>query len=119
MQNAEFRRRGNAACCSAFARQQKRAGQGTSRRERLDAGGDSDALGGGGDALGQADIPPALALVHAQDDAGGAGRMVGRRVEQQKAWPQLRHRDRVAAEQQTDPDISGMAAVAAEHGTYG
>ena len=48
-----------------------------------------------------------------------AYRELGGRVEQQKAWPQLRHGDRVATEQQTDPDVSGMAAVAAEHGTYG
>ena len=47
-----------------------------------------------------------LTLVHAEKDAGGAGRMIGGCVEQQKTWPQLRDRDRAPAENETDPDIS-------------
>jgi hypothetical protein len=31
----------------------------------------------------------------------------------------LRDRDRVPAEHETDPDISGMAAVTSEHGAFG
>jgi hypothetical protein len=50
--------------------------------------------------------------------ADGTRRMVGGCVKQQKIWPQLRHRTRVTAEHETDPDVSGMTAVAAEHGTY-
>ena len=60
-----------------------------------------------------------LALVHPQKDAGETRRMVGGCVEQQKIWPQLRDRDRVPAEHETDPDISGMTAVTGEHGTHG
>ena len=89
------------------------------RRDRLFAGRDCYPLGGCGDAVGETDFPPSLTLVHTQKDAGGTRRMIGGCVEQQKIWPQLRHGDRVAAEHQTDPDISGMAAVTAEHGTHG
>ena len=81
--------------------------------------GEGYSLRGCGDAVGQTNIPPPLALVHTQKDAGGTGRMIGGCVEQQKIWPQLRDRDRVAAEHQTDPDISGMAAMTGEHGTHG
>ena len=88
-------------------------------RRGSNAGGNGYPLRGCGDAVGKTYIPPPLALVHAQEDAGGTGGMIGGCVEQQKIWPQLRHRDRVAAEHQTDPDISGMAAVTAEYGTYG
>ena len=87
-------------------------------RERLYAGRDGYSLGGCGDTVGQTNIPPPLALVHAQEDAGWTGRMIGGRVEQQKIWPQLRDRDRVPAEHETDPDISGMTAVTGEHGTH-
>src|ERR1035437_5954183 len=87
-------------------------------RERLYAGRDGHSLRGCGDAVGHTNIPPSLALVHAQKDGGETGRMVGGCVEQQKIWPQLRDRDRVPAEHQTDPDISGMAAVTGEHGTH-
>ena len=59
-------------------------------RERSDAGRDGYSLGGCGDAVGQANIPPSLALVHTQKDAGGTGRMIGGCVEQEKIWPQLR-----------------------------
>jgi hypothetical protein len=40
-------------------------------------------------------------------------------VEQQKIWSQLGHRDRVPAEHEIDPDLGGMTAVTAEHGTEG
>jgi hypothetical protein len=96
-----------------------RGGSSTSGRDRLRAGADRDAFGGGGDAVGEANLPPAFALVHAQDNAGGARRMVGGCIEQQKIWPQLRDRDTVPAKQQTDPDIGGMTAVTAEHGSHG
>ena len=88
-------------------------------RERSDAGRDGYPLRGCGDAVGQTNVPPSFALVHAQEDAGGTGRMIGGCVEQQKIWPQLRHRDRMPAKHETDPDISGMTAVTAEHGTHG
>jgi predicted RNase H-like HicB family nuclease len=48
----------------------------------LYAGRDGYPLGGGGDAVRQANIPPSLALIHPQNDAGGAGRMIGGGVEQ-------------------------------------
>ena len=41
-------------------------------------------LGGCGDAVGQTNILPSLALVHAQKDAGATRRMIGGCVEQQK-----------------------------------
>ena len=86
--------------------------------ERSDAGRDGYSFGGCGDAVGQTNVPALLALVHTQQDAGGTGRMIGGCVEQQKTWPQLRDRDRVPAEHETDPDISGMTAVTGEHGTH-
>ena len=48
----------------------------------LYAGRYSYPLGSGGDAVRQANIPPSLALIHPQNDAGGAGRMIGGGVEQ-------------------------------------
>ena len=92
---------------------------GSPRCEQSNAGRDDHSLRGCGDAVGQASIPSSLALVHTQKDARGTGRMIGRDVEQQKIWPQLRDRDRVPAEHETDPDISGMTAVTGEHGTHG
>ena len=54
-------------------------------------------------------IPAFFALVHAQNDAGRAWRMVLRPVEQQETGPQLGHRNRMPIQNQIDPDISGVA----------
>ena len=86
--------------------------------QRLGAGGDGYPLGGGRNTVGQANVPTLLALVHSQYDAGGTGRVVGRSIQQQKVWPQLSNSNTVARQQQVDPYIGGMTAVAGEHGTY-
>jgi hypothetical protein len=45
--------------------------------------------------------------------------MIGRHVGQQKTWPQLRYLNRVPAEHQIDPDITGMPAGASQIGRVG
>ena len=54
---------------------------------------DTDPLRGGGDAVGQANFPAPLALVHAQHDAGINGRVVAWGIEKQEAGAQLGHRN--------------------------
>lgn len=74
---------------------------------------DGDTLGAGGDALGQTNVPTALALVHAHDDSGGTGRVVGRIIEQKEARAQLCDRDGIAVKDQADPHVGGVTDMAA------
>jgi hypothetical protein len=74
---------------------------------------DIDPLRAGRDAVRQTNFPALFALVHTQDNAGIPGRVIGRRVEKQKARAQLSHWKRMAAENQIDPDIGGMTALTA------
>jgi len=79
----------------------------------LNACHDTYPLRAGRDAIGQVNIPAFLALVHAHDYAGLAGRVVSKHIKQQKPRAQLSHRNAVAVENQTDPDVGGMTALAA------
>ena len=66
-----------------------------------------------GDALRQANVPPFLALVHTQDNAGASRRMVGRCVEEEKTRPQLGHGDGESIEQKMNADLGRVTAVTA------
>ena len=80
---------------------------------RLRARNDVYALRAGKDAVGEENIPALLALVNTQDDAGLSGWVVRRRVKEQKARTQLSDWNGLAVENQVDPDLGGMTALAA------
>ena len=74
---------------------------------------DGHALRIGRDAIRKVDIPAFFAMVHAQNNAGLAWRVVVRRIKQQKTRPQLGHGNGMSVQNQIDPDIGGMTAVTA------
>jgi len=67
----------------------------------------------GSDAIGKANLPALFALVHSQNYTSHSGRVVSRQVEQKKTRSQLGHRNGIAVENEVDPDVGGMAALAA------
>lgn len=77
----------------------------------LRAGGDGHALGPGGNAVGQQNIPAALARVHLQHDARLGRRMVKGLVEEEKIRSHLDHGNAAAVYQQQHFDAGGMSAL--------
>jgi len=80
---------------------------------------DDHSLGLSRNPIWEPNIPAPLALVHPQNDAGRAGRVIGWRIKQQKTWPQLGHWNRIAIQDQIDPNIGRVAAVTAKFKTRG
>ncbi len=78
---------------------------------RLRPCGDGYTFGAGRYAMRQMHVPTALALVHLQDHAGIARRMVERCVHQKKIRPQLFHGDGTAVDQQPHFHLGGVAAL--------
>ena len=74
-------------------------------------GGDGDSLGCGRDAVGQAHIPAAFALVHLQDHAADTGRMVDGGVDEQKIRTHLDHGNGIPVDQQPHFHLGGVAAL--------
>ena len=72
---------------------------------------DIHALGAGGDSVGQRNAPSLFTFVDLKNYAAFPGRMVGWRVQQQEARPQLGNRNGIAIKNQMDPHICGVAAV--------
>src|SRR5436190_7680059 len=73
--------------------------------------GDGYTFGGGRYAMRQTHVPAAFALVHLQDHAGIAGRMVERSVHQKKIRPQLFHENGTAVDQQPHFYLGGVPAL--------
>lgn len=63
------------------------------------------------DAIGQADIPPAFALIHLQNQAGVAGWIFKRDVQEQKIRPELGNGHRPTVKQELNLYLGGMSAI--------
>ena len=85
--------------------------EGPATRARSLAGSNRHPLRLGRNSLGQHDLPPAMALVHAEFHGRQAGRMRLRLAQVQKIRPQLRHRQHPAVDQQPHFNHGGVAGM--------
>ena len=73
--------------------------------------GNCDSFGRGRDAVGQIYVPSAFAVVHAQDHACIARRVIDGRLQEQKIGPHLGNGERTSVDQQTHFNQSGVTAL--------